>query len=219
MIQVSETSKEPQGSSPHHAKGIPSGREKSRRRFLKFLATTGGALALAPYVPWGEFLKPIVGTPPAERQRLILANGIAASTSNIPVNTAAVFVYPRTGDPKLDAEPFRRYQLIRLPKEQGGDANDASAFRAYSMICVHLWCLWDYKPARARLECPCHGSIYDPLSGLAVAGPAALQTPPNNALPNLDLEVDSSGAIWILPQRSGVDGNGIVGFGRRVRRS
>lgn len=192
---------------------------KSRRAFLKLLVTIGGALTLVPYVPWGEFLMPITGAVTGERQRLILSNGVAASTSNIPVNTSAIFVYPRTGDPELDAEPFRRYQLIRLSKELGGDAADASAFRAYSMICVHLWCLWDYKPVRARLECPCHGSIYDPKSGLAVAGPASLQTPPNNVLPDLDLEVDSDGAIWILPLRSGVDGNGIVGFGRRVKRA
>ena len=50
-----------------------------------------------------------------------------------------------------------------------------------------------------RGECPCHGSLYDPLTGIAFAGPASLQSPPSNVLPMLDLEADQNGAIWIKP--------------------
>lgn len=55
--------------------------------------------------------------------------------------------------------------------------------------------------------------MYDLLTGLAFAGPAALQSPPSNVLPRLDLEVDKDGYLWILPPNWSPDGNGIVGFG------
>ena len=42
------------------------------------------------------------------------------------------------------------------------------------------------EPGRKRGECPCHGSMYDPLTGKAFAGPASLQSPPSNVLPMLD---------------------------------
>lgn len=190
---------------------------KGRRSFLKALLAAGGALSLLPYLPMGSFLLPIGGQPLGERQKIVLADGTVPNVKTFPVNSRVVFVYPRTGDAGLDSEPFRRFQLIRLPKEFRGDVNDASAFRAYSMICVHLWCLWDYKPQRRREECPCHGSIYDPCSGLAIAGPASLQTPPNNALPKLDLAVEGDGSVSVLSPTWSVNANGLIGFGRRVQ--
>ncbi len=55
-----------------------------------------------------------------------------------------------------------------------------TAFRMYSMVCLHLWCLWKYWPedGRKRGECPCHGSMYDPMNGLAFAGPACIAGTP-----------------------------------------
>jgi ubiquinol-cytochrome c reductase iron-sulfur subunit len=138
------------------------------------------------------------------------------NVNNFDINHSDVIIYPKSEDPVLNSEPFRTWQLIRLPKELGGDKNDASAFRAYSMVCLHLWCLWKYWPqdGRKRGECPCHGSMYDPLTGKAFAGPASLQGPPSNVLPRLDLEVDSNGDIFILPPRWDPNANGIVGYGR-----
>ena len=102
--------------------------------------------------------------------------------------------------------------------ELGGDKQDVSAFRAYSMICLHLWCLWKYWPeeGRKRGECPCHGSMYDPTTGTAFAGPASLQAPPSNTLPNLDFEADVDGFMYVLPPTWGVNKNGVVGYGRFV---
>ncbi|MBI4258868.1 MAG: Rieske 2Fe-2S domain-containing protein [Thaumarchaeota archaeon] len=186
-----------------------------RRDFLK-IATLGGIVtAVTPYVPYGSFLSQGAGATVAEKERVILPDGTTANIDRFPVNSKQIIVYPRTGDPVKDAEPFKRFQLIRLPSPEG-DAEDASAFRAYSMICVHLWCLWDYKPERTQMECPCHGSIYRAIDGLAIDGPASAQTPPNNALARLDLEVDENGDIWVLPPDWSVDGNGIVGYGRKV---
>ena len=72
------------------------------------------------------------------------------------------------------------------------------------------------KREEKRGECPCHGSMYDPLTGMAFAGPASLQSPPSNVLAKLDLEVDNDGNIWIKPPNWSVNGNGIVGFGRFI---
>ena len=56
--------------------------------------------------------------------------------------------------------------------------------------------------------------MYDPATGAAFAGPAALQGPPSNVLPKLDLEADSNGDILILPPTWDPNANGIVGYGR-----
>jgi rieske iron-sulfur protein len=119
----------------------------------------------------------------------------------------------------LNKEAFRTWQFIRLPKELGGERNDVSAFRMYSAVCLHLWCLWKYWPeeGRKRSECPCHGSMYDPLTCIAFAGPAALQGPPSNVLPRLDLEGDADGSIWILLPVFDPNANGIVGYGRFLK--
>ncbi len=52
------------------------------------------------------------------------------------------------------------------------------------------------------------------MTGAAFAGPAALQGPPSNVLPKLDLEADSNGDILILPPTWDPNANGIVGYGR-----
>ena len=68
-----------------------------------------------------------------------------------------------------------------------------------------------------RGECPCHGSMYDPVTGKAFAGPASLQAPPSNTLAKLDLEIDQNGFLWILPPIWGVNNNGVVGYGRFIK--
>jgi rieske iron-sulfur protein len=123
-------------------------------------------------------------------------------------------IYPKTADEVFNKEAFRTWQFIRLPIELGGNKNDVSAFRMYSSVCLHLWCLWKYFPdeGRKRGECPCHGSMYDPFTGKAFAGPASLQAQPANVLPALDLGADANGDIWIKPSNWSPNGNGIVGM-------
>jgi ubiquinol-cytochrome c reductase iron-sulfur subunit len=191
------------------------GGKVSRRDFLKLMAAAGTVMTFTPFVEWGKFLPNPAGTA-AERQPVTLKGGFQANIKDFPVNHSEAIVYPMSPDPALNNEAFRTWQIIRLPKELGGDKTDASAFRVYSMVCLHLWCLWKYWPedGRKRGECPCHGSMYDPLTGKAFAGPAALQGPPSNVLPKLDVEVDNDGNIWILPPVWSPDKNGIVGYGR-----
>jgi Rieske Fe-S protein len=154
-----------------------------------------------------------------QRAPVTLPDGTQANVKTFPINSSQAIRYPSTGDRVLDEEPFRRWQFIRLPPEYGGDKGDVSAFRAYSMVCLHLWCLWRFWPdeGRKRGECPCHGSMYDARTGKAFAGPASLQSPPSNVLPRLDLEVDDKGSIWIMPPVFSANANGIVGYGRLVK--
>ena len=190
----------------------------SRRDFLKLLGAGGTAVAFAPFVPWGNFM-PNPSSASLEKAPVILPDGSQANVNTFPINYAEVITYPKTEDRVLNEEAFRKWQFIRLPEELGGSKNDVTAFRAYSMICLHLWCLWKYWPQenRKRGECPCHGSMYDPVTGTAFLGPASVQAPPSNTLPNLDFETDADGFMYISPVTWGVNANGVVGYGRFVK--
>jgi rieske iron-sulfur protein len=188
------------------------------------MAAVGTVMAFAPFVDWGKFL-PSTQSNVAKRAKVELPDGTQANIKTFPVNHSEVVIYPKTDDAVLNKEAFRTWQFIRLPKELGGDRDDVSAFRVYSAVCLHLWCLWSYVPlghakndpsklVNGSGQCPCHGSEYDPLNGKAFAGPAADQSPPTNVLPILYLEADQENNLWILPPTWGVNANGIVGYGR-----
>lgn len=190
----------------------------SRRDFLKLLGAAGTAISFAPFVPWGNFMPNPSGAN-LEKVPVILPDGTQANVNTFPTNHAEVITYPKTKDEVLNEEAFKKWQFIRLPSELGGDNKDTSAFRVYSMVCLHLWCLWKYWPeeGRKRGECPCHGSMYDPLTGTAFRGPASLQAPPSNTLAKLDLEADKDGFLFITPPTWGVNANGVVGYGRLIK--
>ena len=191
----------------------------SRRDFLKLMGAAGTGLAFAPFVPFGNYM-PNPSQASLEKVPVILPDGTQANVKTFPVNHAEVITYPSTGDPALDTESFRKWQFIRLPEELGGSKQDVTAFRAYSMVCLHLWCLWKYWPeeGRKRGECPCHGSMYDPLTGTAFVGPASLQAAPSNTLPKLDFEADADGFLYVLPPTWGVNDNGVIGYGRFIKK-
>jgi Rieske Fe-S protein len=179
------------------------------------MGAAGTGLAFAPFIPFGDFM-PNPNQASLEKVPVILPDGTHANMNTYPINHAEVITYPATGDPALDAEAFRKWQFIRLPEELGGAKTDTSSIRAYSMICLHLWCLWKYWPeeGRKRGECPCHGSMYDPTTGTAFVGPASVQAAPSNTLPELTTEIDSDGFVFILPPKFDVNSNGVIGYGR-----
>jgi Rieske Fe-S protein len=187
----------------------------SRRDFLKLIGAAGTGLAFAPFVPFGNFM-PNPNQASLERVPVILPDGSHANINTYPVNHAEVITYPSTGDAALDAEAFRKWQFIRLPEELGGGKKDVTSVRAYSMICLHLWCLWKYYPEdnKKRGECPCHGSVYEPTTGTAIAGPASVQAAPSNVLPELTLETDPDGSLFIMPPKFNANDNGVIGYGR-----
>jgi len=215
-----------------------------RRRFVRFLVGVGALLSLAPYVPWGTFLSNSVsaGKGFVRQQATVdnLSEYGAAAGRKVNVNDLSTFppsfpnpsddisrghwviTYPSSGDPTVDTQnpdTFVKYELIRLPTELGGANKDASAFIAFSKVCVHLWCSPNFNPkaGHEQYECPCHGSIYKVPSGLAIDGPASLQAPPTNAIPMLTLSSDSNGFLWIEKPVWDVNHNGVLGYGRYVQ--
>ena len=114
------------------------GGKVSRRDFLKLMAAAGTVLTFAPFVDWGKFL-PNPSSNVGQKVKAELANGTVANVNSFEVNHSEVLIYPKSEDAALNNESFRTWQLIRLPPELGGDENAASAFRAYSMVCLHLW--------------------------------------------------------------------------------
>jgi len=187
----------------------------SRRDFLKLMGAAGTSVAFAPFVPWGKFM-PNPSSVVLEKVPVILPDGTQANLNTFPINHAEVITYPETSDEVLFEEAFRKWQFIRLPEKFGGTRKDVSSFRGYSMICLHLWCLWKYWPEEGRMrgECPCHGSMYDVRTGTSFLGPASLQAPPSNTLAQLNFEADSDGFMFISPPTWGVNENGVVGYGR-----
>jgi len=129
-------------------------------------------------------------------------------------NSAVIFPYPYTGIPTIDIEAFHRWELIRLPKDLGGNKVDISSFRAYSMIDITHQCLTGYRQYNEKLTEPCNNDEYEPVNGIAVVGIATYQK--YNALPNLDLGVDDQGYIYVKQPVFEYDKNGVIGVGRDV---
>jgi cytochrome b6-f complex iron-sulfur subunit len=46
---------------------------------------------------------------------------------------------------------------------------------AFSAVCTHMGCT--VAPVGARLQCPCHGSVYNALTGAVLHGPAPRPLP------------------------------------------
>jgi rieske iron-sulfur protein len=155
-----------------------------------------------------------------------VASGKAVNVKDLgtfPPNSSWLVTYPSSGDLTLDSQnpdTFVKWRLIRLPKELEGQDTAATAFVAFSEVCVHLWCSPNYDPEKSTnksdetYQCPCHGSIYRLPDALSIAGPAHLQVPPTNAEPMLTLTADSDGQLYIEPPIWDVDHNGLVGYGR-----
>jgi rieske iron-sulfur protein len=135
---------------------------------------------------------------------------------------SSYFQYPyEVGNSNVNSDSFVQCVLIRMPKGFSGegysvtDPKTGDQYIALSRVCVHLWCLWSYNtndPRGPVGACPCHGSTYVPgygtypktpsfsnqPPGMAVAGPASLQTPPNNMLPIIQLKLESDGSFHAI---------------------
>lgn len=164
---------------------------ESKRNFLRGLLTAGILALIAPFTPVIQFF---YRKEASESQRQRIGN-----LEDLKPGSYILFSYPKTGDPKVDNDPFRQYIVLRTLDGE---------IRAYSRVCVHLWCLPPYIPEKRQLVCPCHGSVYRDIDGVAIAGPAFYQPYPQNALPMAVIEIDEKGDMYVV----GVDGR--IGFGR-----
>ena len=132
-------------------------------------------------------------------------------------NSMEYFYYPNPED-STNRDVFQKFVLIRLPEELGGDADDVSAFRAYSALSVGVHCQIKYWPheERKRMEDPCWGSMYRPIDGLMIAGERPVVNNGPTALPYLDLSVDENGSLYVESPKWTLNENGVVGEGRDI---
>ena len=229
------------------ADGSSSSKKTTRRRFIKAILTVAALATLGGYA-LSRYISTRGAGPSLARQLVMVddsspygtAAGRKVNVSDLttfPPNSHWVITYPSSGDSKVDAQAvdtFRKFELIRLPVELGGDKPAASSFVAFSKICVHLECSPNYNPTQnvnptengyesgpgytthQNFECPCHGTTYRIPDGLAVDGPASRQPPPTNAVPMLTLSADDQGYLRVEPPIWDVNHNGKLGYGRYV---
>ena len=182
-----------------------SGSKITRKRLLVGAgAAAGGALGLAALTP-ALSVGPLLDTGPLdhapwrrgvrlvdEEKRPIRADDIEHET----FYTA----FPEGANPEDIGSPVVLLRLdpskLRLPPGRGGWAPQGLV--AYSKICTHAGCAINLyrKPTFPLLEphdalvCPCHYSTFDPFTGgTVIYGPAG------RPLPQLPLEIDSSGFL------------------------
>ncbi len=175
-------------------------------------------LAGASMATSGQFLSPIVPEPNATA---IIGNAQDLESSLGATGTGGKF-FSWPWDASVS--PYYRNVLIRLPDKyipspSGDPKRDRlSHFVSFNTTCVHLQCLVNYKGPQDlgtsdwRLACPCHGSQYRLPDAVPVAGPAFYLG--LNPLPQVTLDIDSSGNLTAVPFKPGKYFNGEVGFGR-----
>jgi ubiquinol-cytochrome c reductase iron-sulfur subunit len=78
------------------------------------------------------------GKAPDGKTKILQSDGSPANVRTFPVDHSEVVIYPESEGPVLNKEAFRTWQLVRLPKEMGGEKNDVTSFRLFSMVCLHL---------------------------------------------------------------------------------
>jgi hypothetical protein len=131
-------------------------------------------------------------------------------------NSVEFFYYPNTKNSEK-ADPYQTFMLIRLPEWMGGDANDSSAFRAYSAKSLDDPCFVKYwgEYGRQRIENPCQGAMYRAVDGAMTLNAIHMSTT-MTALPHLDLTSDENGFLYIMPPKWEKTENGVVGYGREM---
>lgn len=97
---------------------------------------------------------------------------VIGNTKNIPLNSAATFTVAGNNDPGV---------LVHLPNDK---------FVAYDALCTHASCTVSYNSGSKHLECPCHGSVFDPANAAKVLG-----GPARSPLAGIKITIDTSGTI------------------------
>ena len=132
-------------------------------------------------------------------------------------DSVELFYYPNPEDTE-NRDPFDRFMLIRLPAWLGGMTNDASAYRAYSLIGVDDHCMVKYWEGeeRQRIENPCRGGFYRSVDGAMTVTFGAVPGVYPIALPHLDLSSDENGLLFIDPPKWSKTQNGVIGYGKEI---
>lgn len=143
-------------------------KKASRKDFVILCATLGTGFAASPLLsacggsaeaePGGG--RPLNGGPGVGEGEAIV------EVSGLKPGSALPFTDPESGEQAV---------LLRL---------ESGEFAAYSALCTHRQCIVAYDREEDTLECPCHGSIFDPSNGAVV-----LEGPAPKPLPEIPVEV------------------------------
>ena len=146
--------------------------------------------ALAGFVPAASTLAACGGDYPSG------GDGGGAEAANEPAQTTSQDSAPEiTGEPTNDvgggyvALESEVSPGSAVEFEDGGEPAvlvhlDGGDFVAYSAVCTHQGCTVAYNAGGGTLDCPCHGSVFDPSSGGTVR-----QGPAEKPLPEIPVEV------------------------------
>lgn len=126
----------------------------SRRDLLQFAVYASGTLFLG--TAFLAVLRRVIRARKSSTQ-------LIATVADVPQGEALYFHYPGPED-----------QAVLLHLDDG-------RFVAYSQTCTHLSCSVYYQKDQNRLFCPCHEGVFDPRTGVPLAGP------PIRPLPRIQL--------------------------------
>ena len=174
----------------------------NRRTVLQGLAALGAGIATA----GPAFAQETPASmPPQVGDFLVLARGgarTALAPADIPLDAEPVDAWPQAPDGTIRrSNQDNRLMLFRFdPATLAPEvtAMAADGVIALSIICTHAGCDVSNRLPDGIMECPCHGSRFDPrLNGAVVLAPA------NRKLPQLALAVNAEGKITVT---AGFDG-------------
>jgi rieske iron-sulfur protein len=180
-----------------------------RRTALGFGASALLPAALTP--PASAAAADPAALPPQAGDRLVFAVDAAGGAIIAPADLAAgqkpVLAWAMEPDRRIVRNRFRTGQVLLL-RLDAADLSEAEVkfaaddIVAFSAICTHAGCLVSgWRPQKAHLFCPCHGSVYDPASGArVVAGPAP------RPLPALKLRIEANGLTVAAPFTARIGG-------------
>lgn len=120
-----------------------------------------------------------------------LLSACGASAEAEPGGGRSLSSGPETGKGQPIAEVSRVKPGSVVPFTDAGSGEQAvllrledGEFAAYSALCTHMGCVVAYDRDENTLECPCHGSIFDPGNGAEV-----LNGPATEPLPEIAVEI------------------------------
>lgn len=146
----------------------PLSKKASRKDFVLLCATLGTGFAASP------LLSACGGSAEAEPGGGRTLNGGPEVGEGESIVEASG-LKPGSALPFTDPESGEQAVLLRL---------ESGEFAAYSAVCTHRQCIVTYDGEEDTLECPCHGSIFDPANGAVVLG-----GPAPKPLPEISVEV------------------------------
>jgi len=122
----------------------------------------GGSAALVARIARQGPASPAAGPAPEPATRAAPApgpgaagdSGRLAAVADVPVGGALAVTLPASGAAALLVRPA------------------ADRFVAFQRTCTHAGCTVDISPDQRTFRCPCHGAVYDSLTGQVLAGPA-----------------------------------------------